>query len=174
MIVDRDAHGIGGLNHAGRHRDIRILGRRIARGMIVDEDQRRSVQFQRAADDLSRIDRNMIDRAARLFLVGNQDVPAVQIEDSKLLGRTMGHCGVAIIQQRVPARQDRPVHDPGTGHALRRRLDDLQFGDHGRSDTLDLVQTRRFGGQYPIEILENLDQSTSKRFHILPRDRAKQ
>jgi phosphate transport system substrate-binding protein len=42
----------------------RRRGRRVARGVVVHEDQRRGVEFQRALDHLARVDRHMIDGAA--------------------------------------------------------------------------------------------------------------
>ena len=74
--------------------------------VIMDQNQGAGRQFQRAAHDLARIDGDVIDGAAGLFLIRDQHVLAVEIEDAELPDLAMGHGGVAIIQQRVPTGQD--------------------------------------------------------------------
>ena len=51
-------------------------------GVIMDKDQRRGAQFQRPAQDLARVDRDMIDRAAPLRLIRDQDILAIEEEDA--------------------------------------------------------------------------------------------
>ena len=142
--------------------------------MVVDQDQGRGVEFKRPADDFAWIDGDVIDRATGLFLVRDQDVLAIQVKDAELLDLAMGHGSVAIIQQRVPSRQDRAVHDPGPGHALCRGLDDLQFGHYSRPDALDLFQPCGGGRKHAVEIAEGLDQAAGEGFDILAGDGAEQ
>ena len=75
----------------------------------MDKDDRAGVQFKRAFCNLARIDRDMIDRAFRLFLIRDEDVLAVEVENAKLLHLQMGHGGVAIVQQSVPRGHDMPL-----------------------------------------------------------------
>ena len=49
--------------------------------MIVDQDQGAGIQHQRPLDHLARIDRDMINRAGRERLIGDDAVLAVKIED---------------------------------------------------------------------------------------------
>ena len=68
-----------------RHSDVRLRRLGIARRMIVDEDQGRSIEVQGAPDDFARIDRHMIDSADAKAFVGNEPVLAVQVQDMKPL-----------------------------------------------------------------------------------------
>ena len=48
--------------------------------MVVDQDQGAGVQHQRPLDHLARIDRDMVDRAGREKLIGDDAVLAVEVE----------------------------------------------------------------------------------------------
>lgn len=67
-----------------RQLDVRVQGRAIAARMVVHEDDGGGGKLQRAAGDLARIDRRMIDRALSGLLVCVQLVLAVEIEDAGL------------------------------------------------------------------------------------------
>lgn len=67
------------------HAEIGFRGRRIARGVVVDQDQGACVQHQRPLDHLAWIDRDMIDRAGREKLIGDDAVLAVEVEDMEAL-----------------------------------------------------------------------------------------
>ena len=56
--------------------------------MVVDQDQGAGVQHQRPLDHLARIDRDMVDRAGREKLIGDDAVLAVEIEDVEALDRS--------------------------------------------------------------------------------------
>ena len=58
-------------------------------------------EIQCAADDLAGIDGDVVHRATRLLLIGDQDVLAVQVQHAELLDLAMRHRGVAIIQKRL-------------------------------------------------------------------------
>ena len=49
--------------------------------MVVDQDQGAGVQHQRPLDHLARIDRDMVNRAGREKLIGDNAVLTVEIED---------------------------------------------------------------------------------------------
>ena len=53
----------------------------------MHQDQGAGVQHQGALDHLARIDRDMIDRAGRHELIGDDAVLAVEIEDMEPLDR---------------------------------------------------------------------------------------
>ena len=65
------------------HFAIALGGGRVAGGVIMDKDQRRSVEFQSAFDDLARIDRHVVDRAFCLRLVRNEDVLTVEEKSTR-------------------------------------------------------------------------------------------
>ena len=67
------------------HAEIGIGRRRIAGRMVVDQDQGAGVQHQRPLDHLARIDRDMVDRAGREKLIGDDAVLAVEVEDMEAL-----------------------------------------------------------------------------------------
>ena len=52
---------------------------------IMDQDQGAGVQHQRSLDHFARIDRDMVDRAGRKKLIGDDAVLAVEVEDVKAL-----------------------------------------------------------------------------------------
>ncbi|MNV99834.1 hypothetical protein D3C71_1952500 [compost metagenome] len=70
--------------------------------MVVDEDQRRSRQFQRAPDDFARIDRRMVHRPHLLHFVGNQAVLLVEKENAKLLDALICHGAAAVVDKLRP------------------------------------------------------------------------
>ncbi len=98
----------GNLEHFSRvsdregHVHVGLAGGWVARGVVVYEDHRGGVEFQRAFDDLSRVDGHMIHRAVGLRLIRDQDVFAVKIQDAELLQISVSHGGLAIFEQRVP------------------------------------------------------------------------
>ena len=53
----------------------------------MDHDEGACVQHQRPLDHLARIDRDMVDRAGRQELIGDDAVLAVEIEDMEPLDR---------------------------------------------------------------------------------------
>ncbi len=54
----------------------------------MDQDQGAGIQHQRLLDHLTRVDRNMVDRADRHERVRDDAVLAVEIEDVELLHRS--------------------------------------------------------------------------------------
>src|SRR5439155_19030967 len=74
----------------------------VARGVVVHQDQCRGAEIERALDDLARVDRRMVDRAALLALVFDQYVLAVEEQDVELLDLVVRDMGIAIIDQLVP------------------------------------------------------------------------
>ena len=140
--MQRQAQHLRRILNLRGHGDVGLGRRRIARRVVVHEDQRAGVQFQRALDHLARIDRHVIDRAARLFLVRDQHILAVKEQDAELFGFAVRHGGVAIVEQRIPGGQDRAVHHPRAGHALCDGLDQLQFLHHGLAHARDRGKPR--------------------------------
>lgn len=56
-------------------------------GVVVDQDKGAGVQHQRPLDHLTRIDRDVIHRASRQELIGDDAVLAVEVEHVKPFDR---------------------------------------------------------------------------------------
>jgi hypothetical protein len=84
VVVNRYAERLCRIDDHLRHVDIGARRRRVARGMVVDQDQRGCRKLQRALDHFTRIDRRVIDRAAPLHLVGDQRVAFVEEENANM------------------------------------------------------------------------------------------
>jgi len=78
VIVHRDAERLRGIDDVARDGDVGFGRGRVAGRMVVHQDQGGSVEFEGALDDLARIDRRVVDRAALLPLVLDQHVLAVE------------------------------------------------------------------------------------------------
>ena len=85
VVVQRQSEILAPLLDFRGHAEIGLRWRRIARWMVVDQDQGAGVQHQRPLDHLARIDRDMVDCAGRDKLIGNDVVLAVEVEDVKAL-----------------------------------------------------------------------------------------
>jgi hypothetical protein len=85
VVVQRQAEILAPLLDLLGHAEIGFRWGRIARGMVVDQDQGAGVQHQRPLDHLARIDRDVIDRAGREKLIRDDAVLAVEVEDVKAL-----------------------------------------------------------------------------------------
>ena len=81
VVMQRQAEVLAPLLDLLSHSEIRLGRRRIAGGVVVDQDQGAGVQHQRPLDHLARIDRDMVDRAGREKFIGDDAVLAVEVED---------------------------------------------------------------------------------------------
>ena len=174
MVVERDPKRLAGLLDLAGHADIRLRRCRVARRVIVHENEGRGIQLQRPLGNLPGVDGNMVDRPLRLRLVRDQDVLAVEEENPELLRLAMCHRGVAVVQNRVPARDHVRLQDARPRHPVGGRLNHLQVGDHRVAHALHAPQPMCIGGQNPVEIAEGVQKPPRQRFHVLPGDRAKQ
>jgi hypothetical protein len=73
--------------------------------VIVDEDQVRGVQVQGAPDDLTRIDRDVIDGPDAEAFVRNEPVLAIELQKVKSLD-IAAHRQGAIVHHGLPGGQD--------------------------------------------------------------------
>src|SRR5690606_2572888 len=106
VIVDRDAQRLRGRNDHLRHVDVRARWGRIARWMIVHQDQGRRRKLERAFHNLAHIDGRVIDGAFLLHLVGDQLVFLVEEEDAETLPLIEALGSAAVVEDGVP----RPEH----------------------------------------------------------------
>jgi len=174
VVVKHQPKRLGRATDPLGHGYVGLRWRGIARRVVVHEDQGRGVDLQRALHNLSRVDGHMVDGTACLFLIRDQDVLAVQIQDAKLFGFPVGHGGVAIVQQRRPTRQDGTVDDPRARHPLCRGFDHLQFDYDGLTHPRHRAQPRDGRGDDAVEIAECIQKRAGKRFYVLPGDGTKQ
>jgi hypothetical protein len=81
VVVDDDAERRDDIDDRPCHGDVRLRRRRIARRMIVNEDERGRGELERALGNLARIDRGVVDRPDLLLLVRDQGVLLVEEKD---------------------------------------------------------------------------------------------
>jgi len=75
VVQDHAERGRGFFDVLG-HGDVGFGRGRVARGVVVDQDHCRRAEIERTLDDLTRVDRRMVDRAALLALMLDQYVLA--------------------------------------------------------------------------------------------------
>ena len=102
VVMHLDAERFCRLDDLLRHLDIGAGRRRVAGGVIVDQDQRRGIEFEGAFHHFARIDGCVVDRAFLLHFVRDQMVLAVEKQDAELFGRIVRHRSGAIFEQRRP------------------------------------------------------------------------
>jgi len=69
VVVQSESERGGGSLDVLCYGDVGLGGGRVARGMVVHQDQCGGAELERALDDLARVDRRVIDRAALLALM---------------------------------------------------------------------------------------------------------
>jgi len=109
MVVQYHAERGGGLLDILGHGDVGLGWGRIARRMIVHQDQRRGAELERALDDLARIDRRMVDGSALLAFILDQYILAIEEQDVELLDLAVRDLGAAVIDKLVPGVDDWPL-----------------------------------------------------------------
>ena len=80
MVMDADAQPLAGLDNLAGDLDILLAGGRVARWVVVDQDQRRRSQFHGPLDNLARIYGRLVDRSVAHILVADQHVAAVEMK----------------------------------------------------------------------------------------------
>ena len=95
------------------HAEIGLRWGRIARGVVVDQDQGAGVQDQCPLDHFTRVDRDVVHRADRHLLIRDDAVLAIEIEDMEPLDRA-AHGQRAIVTHRLPAADDRVLAEVTT------------------------------------------------------------
>ncbi len=135
----------------------------------MHQDEGRGLQFQRALHDFPWIDRRVVDRAARLRLVGDQAVAGVEEQHAELLDLLARQGGVEIGEQPVPVVQQGAIHHLGPSQAQRRRLHGAQRGGAGLAEALDVAQVGQWRGDGAREGAEPAEQGTGDRLGVPPR-----
>jgi hypothetical protein len=78
VVVDGDRQLVGGLDDLAGDLDIGARRGRVARWVVVHQDDGGCRELERALDDLADIDRCMVDGALLLYLVGDKIVLTVE------------------------------------------------------------------------------------------------
>ncbi len=130
VIVQRQSEVLAPLLDLLRHAEIGLRRRRIARRVVVDQDQGAGVQHQRPLDHLARIDRDMVDRAGREKLIGDDAILAVEVEDMEALDGP-SDAESAVVHQRLPAADDRVLAEVAAEDVTGLEDDSFFLGGHG-------------------------------------------
>ena len=85
VVVQRDPDCLRRLAHGARHLDIGFRRRHITGRMIVDHDDRRGAELERALHHFARIDRRVVDGSVLLLLVGDERVLRIEKEQFRIL-----------------------------------------------------------------------------------------
>ena len=105
--------------------------------MVMNNNHRLGEMPQSQINHLTRIDRGLIDRAARYCFIGNQAVLAVKTQDHNQLDRFMGQLADAIILHLKPMCQDRLAFDPGMVDVKADRFSNFDRADSRVPRTID-------------------------------------
>jgi hypothetical protein len=100
----------------------------VAARVVVDEDQRGGADVERFPDHFARVDRGFVDRAFLRLVIEDQAVAGVEVEHPHALDRQVRHVDREIVEQRLPAPEDRLPADLAAGHAPGGQRDDLERG----------------------------------------------
>lgn len=80
VVMDIDPQPFARLDNLAGDLDVLLAGLRVAAGMVVDKDQRRRAQVERALDHLTGVDRRLVDRPFGHVVVADQHVLGVHVK----------------------------------------------------------------------------------------------
>lgn len=174
MIMDADAQRFSRLYDMAGYVDILAawLGR--STRMIMDEDERGRAEIDRAADHLARIDRGLIDRTVGHMIIADQHVAGIEVEHPHPLYLQICHVGAKIVEQCLPAGEDRLLLHRGAQQAQGRRLRDLQGRDAGVAHSGKAGERVPVGAEHAADSPEIVEQRLGKRFGVAARYRKRQ
>jgi hypothetical protein len=113
-------------------------------------------------DDLTHVNRSVVDRALALNLVGDQFVFLVEEKDPELFSVLVGLRGGEICDYFRSRREERALRDFRARQPGRGRADELQFGGNGFADARNLFQAR-------VRRVENLAKEPKRAMSRLAR-----
>ena len=102
VVVHGNAERLRHVDDRLRHLDVGVRRRWVARGVIVDEDDRGRRKLQRPLDHLARIDRRVVHGADLLQFVDDQLVALVEEQHAELLLVGERHRRAAIVEHARP------------------------------------------------------------------------
>ena len=172
--MHRDPNRVARPLHLHRHLDILLARRRVARRMVVHQNDRRRVQFQRPLRNLARVDRHMIDRAVGLRLIRDQRVLAIQKQHPKLLRLAVRHDRFAIGHQIIPRRHNIALEHLRPPHPRRKGLCHAQVEIDLLVGPLHLQKPLPRRRNHAVQIAELFQKTLGQGLHINPRNRVEQ
>jgi hypothetical protein len=170
MIVHADPQFSAGIGNVSGEGDIRPAGLRVARRMIVDEDDGCAPQINRTANDFADMDHGLINRSFGHHFVSDQHVFGIKMKNAHPLNGEMRHIDPQIIQQGLPAGKDWLLNHLAPQHAKGGGLHDLKRGCGTVADPAaahDCLGVRR---QQPANAAKFVDQFLGEGLRILARD----
>jgi len=169
VIMDGNAQWRARIDNFAGHVDISTRRRGVTGWVVMQENDRRCRQFQRAFDNFAGVDGRMINRASLLNLVGNQHIFLVEKEDAELLASFIGHGRAAIFHHGRPGRQDGSIDQLSLQHALIERCKNFQVSGDRRTDSRDLAQQIGWGSQNLCQRAKFLQQGLGHGFGVFLR-----
>jgi hypothetical protein len=125
------------------HIDIGLRWRRVAARMVMRDNQRRGVQAQSALNDLARIDRRVVHRAAPHHFIGDNAILFIEKYHVEFLDFVFGHFGAAINYQIIPTGQQVAFEDFRLPNTKGSRLNGLKFKNDALGDIGEACQLGR-------------------------------
>ena len=169
MIVQLDAQPLADLGDVAGDGDVLFARAWIAARVVVHQDQAGGAEIERPADHFARVDRRFAGRSLAEMLVADQHVLRVQEQDPNAFDRQMGKVGAQIVEQRLPAVDDRPAPHFRRQQPQRRRLDRFQCADPAVAKPFTRDRFR-VGGQQPANAAKLVQQAFRQRFGIPARN----
>lgn len=160
VVVQLNFESPGGRLQFSRHLDVGPGRFGIATWMIMDRDQRSGVESQGTLQDLTWVNRRVIDRATLLHLVGDEIVLGIKKQDSKLLDLLVSHGRLQVGNERLPIAQHGPPAHFCFGHAARDFPDKPKRSDV-TSRQSECAKLRQFGGDDMANARKVLQESRS-------------
>lgn len=170
VVVDGDAEEAAGFDDFLGDLDVGAAGLGGAGGVVVDQHQRGGADVHRLVDHGARVDAGFVDGPFGNDIVEDQAVLGVEIEHAHAFVRQVRHVDVEIVDQRLPARQDRQFLNAGAGEAAGGEADDLDRRGGGFLDAGDRLKRAGVGVEHGGERAESLQQHAGERLYVLTRD----
>ena len=108
------------------------------------------------------------------WLAVRRSIFGVQVKDAELLCFAMGHDGVAVIKERIPARNNGLIHHPRARQPLGCRFDNFQFDDGAAANPLCCAQAPDRCRDDRIEISKSFKQLASNWLNVSAGDAAEE
>ena len=138
--------------------------------MVVNQDQRAGADFERLLHHLARMDRGLVDRAIADQVIEDQAVTHVEIEYAHPFVVEVGHVDRQVVDQRLPAAQNRLLLHDRAGQAARGDGHDPERGGAGLAHAGVPGQRCGIGVQHSGKGAEPAQQRLGQRLHVLARD----
>lgn len=106
MIVDAYVESATGLGDLAGGVDVAAARGRIARRMVVNENERGRADVERVAHDLARVDRSLVHRPFRDGF-GKQPILRIEEQNSKPFHRAISHIRAQIVDELLGRGQNR-------------------------------------------------------------------